>query len=299
MAQSASTNGFAVSLPTFETARCWRMKSAAQGPTWCFIWLRSRSFAEPSSTLSIRMRPTSWAQAARGTSSVRTVVVVTSDKVYENVENANAFAEGDRLGGREPYGTSKAACELVIDAYRKSYLDAAGIGIASVRAGNIIGGGDWTQDRLIPDAVRAIAAGRKMLVRNPTSVRPWQHVVDAVSGTLLVAESLARGPVAGAGPWNLGPDPSNVWPVSRVVERFATLWGDGASWEPASDAEPQPYQARILTLDSRRARSELGWRPSLSLEEALLSTVAWYKAHERGLNVAKLSQKLVHSISDT
>jgi len=226
-------------------------------------------------------------EAVRLSPSVRRVVVVTTDKVYDNQEWPWGYRESDRLGGKEPYGTSKACCEFVTDAYRQSYLTARGVSVATVRAGNIIGGGDWAADRLIPDAVRAFQAGRELVIRNPLSVRPWQHVLDMVKGCLMLAERLEPGAADGQGPWNFGPQAEECEPVGWIADRLVSLWGAGAAWRLA-DGE-RPYEAAQLRLDSARARGPLGWRPVWRLGRALDLSAGWYKQFYAGDDMAAAS----------
>jgi CDP-glucose 4,6-dehydratase len=221
-------------------------------------------------------------EAARLFPFVRAIVVVTSDKVYENRDDGRAFREDDPLGGHEPYGISKAAAEMVVTAFRRS-MGGDGPAVATVRAGNVIGGGDWGEDRLVPDAMRAFASGMPLQVRNPGSTRPWQHVLDPLCGYIQLAERLMGGDPAWQQAWNFGADESH--PVGTLVEHMAARWNDTglgpASWmsQPAVDA---PYEARTLGLDSAQARDRLGWRPRLPLERALAWTVDWYAAQARG-----------------
>jgi CDP-glucose 4,6-dehydratase len=221
-------------------------------------------------------------------SSVRAVVVVTSDKCYENRgTSARSFAEGDPLGGDDPYSSSKACAEIVTAAYRSSYfrgVDAPRV--ASARAGNVVGGGDWGADRLLPDIVRAVQGGRPVRVRNPQAVRPWQHVLNPLSGYLLLAEELWRADdVARA--WNFGPHAEHARTVRWVVETLAALWGDGVQWEP--DAGPNPPEAERLSLDSTDAERRLGWRPGWGLEQALQKVVEWHQAERGGADMRRLT----------
>lgn len=220
--------------------------------------------------------------------SVRAVVVVTSDKCYENRgAGARSFAEGDPLGGDDPYSSSKACAEIVTAAYRSSYFGGVDAPrVASARAGNVIGGGDWGADRLLPDIVRAVQEGRPVRVRNPQAVRPWQHVLNPLSGYLLLAEELWRADdVARA--WNFGPDAEHARTVRWVVETLAALWGDGVEWEP--DAGPHPPEAERLSLDSTAAEQRLGWRPGWGLEQALQKVVEWHQAERRGADMRRLT----------
>ncbi len=213
---------------------------------------------------------------------LKAVVVVTSDKVYDNREWPWGYREDDRLGGREPYGASKASAEAVVEAFRRSYFetDRPEVGVATVRAGNVIAGGDWARERLIPDAVRAFAEGRPLAIRNPDAVRPWQHVLEPVRFLLALAERLADDPAGASGGWNLGPNEEDARPVSWIADRLVALWGGDARW--ALEDGARPYEATLLAVDSAKARTEMGYRPIWRLEQALVRTVEWYKAHLAG-----------------
>ena len=217
----------------------------------------------------------------RKTPGARAAVVVTSDKVYENREWSWGYRERDRLGGRDPYSSSKACAEMVTSAYRQSFLERAGIGVATARAGNVIGGGDWAKNRILPDLARAVRAARPLHVRNPASTRPWQHVLEPLEGYLLLAQRLAeRGGQPDHGAWNFGPSSEAVQPVSRLVEDAIGVWGDGASWHHESVA--QAHEAGLLAVDATLARTGLGWRPRLGYQQGVRWTVEWYKAQAAG-----------------
>jgi len=220
-------------------------------------------------------------EAARHVPSVGTAVIVTTDKCYENREWLWGYRETDALGGHDPYSSSKACAELVTSAYRRSFFHDGHRGIATVRAGNVIGGGDWAVDRIVPDLVRAAMKASPLHVRNPASTRPWQHVLDVLAGYLMLAERLYRDPVAHSEAWNFGPDPSNVRSVSELATLACTRWGDGASWEHVS--KEQVHEARSLTLDSTRARLRLGWTPRLAFEASVTWSMEWYReCHNKG-----------------
>jgi CDP-glucose 4,6-dehydratase len=211
-------------------------------------------------------------EACRKTDSVKAAVCITTDKCYENREWVWPYRESDPMGGYDPYSSSKGAAELVISAYRRSYPD--GPLIASVRAGNVIGGGDWALDRLVPDIVRALLRAEPVQVRNPGSIRPWQHVLEALGGYLLIAERLLAGDDRVATAFNFGPSDDDTRPVGWVVERMLQSWGAGEWIKPEG---AQPHEAALLRLDCSKARAELGWRPRLRLEDALDKVVEWHK----------------------
>jgi CDP-glucose 4,6-dehydratase len=213
-------------------------------------------------------------EAARRCESVRAVLVVTTDKCYRNVGAARGYRETDELGGDDPYAASKASAELVTHAYRKSFFASSTL-IASARAGNVIGGGDWASERLVPDAMRAFAAARPVHIRNPDSIRPWQHVLEPLRGYLMLAERLHAGERAAASAWNFGPEPGGVQPVSWIVSELVRRWGGGAAW--TRDVGTHPHEAAVLALDSTKARTGLDWRPALGLEKALEWVVEWYQ----------------------
>lgn len=235
------------------------------------------AFRRPADTFDVNIMGTvNLLEAARGVDGIRSIVVVTSDKVYDNREWEWDYRENDRLGGREPYGVSKACAELVVDAYRMSFLEEAGLGVATVRAGNIIGGGDWAAERLIPDIVRAFSAGATLVIRNPAATRPWQHVLEPVRGCLVLAEHLADEPAQFSGGWNFGPARDSQKPVSWIVQHCAALWGEDAVWKVETGA--QPYEAQHLGVTSSKAETRLGWKAIWGIETALAHTVDWYRA---------------------
>ncbi len=236
------------------------------------------SYADPAGTFAVNVLGTvNLLDAVRAVGGVRVVVNVTTDKVYAPHAGSAAYTETEALGGHDPYSTSKAASELVTSSYRVSFP--AGATLATARAGNVIGGGDWAADRLVPDLMRAAIAGEPVVVRNPDSVRPWQHVVGANSGYLLLAEKLWDDPSL-AGAWNFGPDAEDAVSVRTIVERLSELWG--TEIELQSPEGDQPHEAETLRLDSSRARSALGWRPHWDLERALASIVDWYRVYTAG-----------------
>lgn len=221
-------------------------------------------------------------EAARGIDGLGALVVVTTDKCYENREWLWAYREDDRLGGRDPYSNSKACAELVTDAFRRSFFR-DGAAVVSARAGNVIGGGDFAQDRILPDAVRAIQAGEVLQVRSPRAVRPWQHVLEPLTGYLLLAQTACAAPKRAAGAWNFGPGADSERDVESLLRRFMSPWGAQARW--SVDAGDHPHEAGLLRLDASRAREILGWRPRLSFDESVDWTSDWYRAHAGGADM--------------
>lgn len=220
-----------------------------------------------------------------------TVVLVTTDKVYENQEWVYPYRETDRLGGYDPYSASKACAELVINCYTQSFFNPADYerhhkGIAVGRAGNVIGGGDWAKDRIIPDIVRALSAGQPVQVRNPHAVRPWQHVLEPLGGYLLLGARLATAPTHYAGAWNFGPHLQDALPVSALADTALRVWGTG-HYEMPTLAE-QPHEAGLLKLDISKAINELDWKPRYSAAEAIHMTITWYQSLESGKGAADL-----------
>jgi CDP-glucose 4,6-dehydratase len=237
-----------------------------------------RSYREPVETWSTNVIGTACVlDACRATDSVRGIVAVTSDKVYAIRDDAAAYVESDRLGGVDPYSASKAACELLIDNYRAAYFSDSGSALlASARAGNVIGGGDWSADRLIPDVVRAVAAKQRLAVRSPEATRPWQHVLDCLAGYLMLGCELLSGHREYAGAWNFGPGVTDNRTVAEVLALIQACW-PAFDWSVPGGA--QPHEAKLLFVDATKARCALGWRPVWNLEEAVRSTVSWYKSY--------------------
>jgi CDP-glucose 4,6-dehydratase len=229
-------------------------------------------------------------EVVREAESVEAVVVVTSDKCYENREWVWPYREDEAMGGRDPYSSSKGCAELVTAAYRTSFLE--GISsrtcrIASARAGNVIGGGDWAPDRLIPDIMRSFAKGLPVEIRSPYAVRPWQHVLEPLGGYIRLAEALVgEGGGRFAEGWNFGPSDEDCWPVSSVVDRLAAHWGNGASWHLSKG--PHPHEASLLKVDASKARARLSWSRRLRLEEALVWTVDWYRRQLEGCRATEM-----------
>lgn len=216
-------------------------------------------------------------ELCRTTPSVRAVVVVTTDKVYDNNEWLWGYRENDRLGGHDPYSASKAACEVLVESYRKSFFHTEHAPlIATARAGNVIGGGDWSEDRLVPDLIRALQANSDLEIRSPYSTRPWQHVLDCLSGYLLLGQHLLEGEKAFSEAWNFGPASEDNRTVSEILSTMQSFWPQ-LRWKISS--EPQPHEANLLYLDCAKARSRLRWRPVLSLKEGVAMTASWYRTY--------------------
>ncbi len=251
-------------------------------------------YADPITTYSTNVVGTAHVlEACRGTQSVRSVVCVTSDKCYSNQESGEAFREGDPLGGKDPYSSSKACAELVTEAYRRSFFERPErtIGIVSARAGNVIGGGDWARDRLVPDLVRGFLDGEPVLIRRPLAVRPWQHVLEPLNGYLELAEKAWDCPGVTNGAWNFGPDAVDERPVEWLADRLVDLWGENAAWR--RDSADHPAEAAFLRLDSSKARQQLGWSPRLQLEEALDWVVSWHRSTHQGADAGKITREQI------
>ena len=239
-----------------------------------------RSYREPVETYATNVMGTvHLLEACRTLDSVRACVVVTSDKCYENREWERGYTEADALGGHDPYSSSKACAEIVTAAYRRSFLAERGIGLGSARAGNVIGGGDWSEDRLLPDIVRGAVSGTPTRIRNPRSTRPWQHVLEPLSGYLLLARRLIEEPAKHAEAWNFGPDDDSAVEVGEVATRFVERLGRGKLELGTPPASAEPHEARWLKLDASKARDVLGWRPRLGLDASIGQTAAWYRAY--------------------
>jgi CDP-glucose 4,6-dehydratase len=260
------------------------------------------SYADPVETFATNVLGTvNILEAARQVGSVRVVVNVTSDKCYENVDLDRGYRETDRLEGSDPYSASKACSEMVTTSYRRSFFDGAKsperkIYLASARAGNVIGGGDWAADRLVPDLMRSFAERRVAPIRNPTAVRPWQHVLEPLHGYLLLAEKLWHHGYKFGGGWNFGPPGENDVTVGELAEFIAGLWGDDARW--FRDHASHPREAKSLRLDSARARTLLGWKCLLPLEAAVTWVVDWYKGFTNGLDMRGITLRQIKTYQD-
>lgn len=237
-----------------------------------------RSYAEPAETWDVNLMGTvNLLEAVRAVPNVRGVVVVTTDKSYENRGWEWGYRETDRLGGHDPYSASKAGVELVVESYRRSFFASCDTRLVSARAGNVIGGGDWSEDRLIADAARAAASGKDLMVRNPRATRPWQHALDCLSGYLTVAGALLDTPADVADAYNFGPDIADNLPVGEVLTRLQLYWPELRWSVDQKSAATAPHEASYLYLDSARARQQLGWRPVWTLDKALERTASWYR----------------------
>lgn len=237
-----------------------------------------RSYRQPEWTFNTNVGGTvAVLEACRNVASVRAVVVVTSDKVYQNRESERGYREEDALGGYDPYSCSKACCEFAVATYRNCFFSSDDSAfVASVRAGNVIGGGDWSEDRLIPDAVRAISHEKTLHIRNPNAVRPWQHVLEPLGGYLMLGQRLLNGGGDCARAWNFGPDEPSHVPVGRVIEQFAAEW-PALMYKCGSVEENAPKETSLLKIDSSAARSQLGWTPVWNSDQTLKVTARWYR----------------------
>ena len=255
-----------------------------------------RSYVDPVETYSTNVMGTVFLmEAILRTPSVKAVVNVTTDKCYENREWAWGYRENEPMGGHDPYSNSKGCAELVTSAYRQSFLQAQGVAVASARAGNVIGGGDWAADRLVPDILRAFESGNPVSIRNPHATRPWQHVLEPLSGYLCLAEHLYEKGQSFAEGWNFGPKDDDARPVQWIVEHMVNHWGNGASWQ--QDGGVQPHEANCLKLDISKAKARLGWQPLWPLATALAQITAWHKAWLANDDMKKLCLNQIQQYS--
>jgi CDP-glucose 4,6-dehydratase len=235
-------------------------------------------------------------EAARQCGSVKAIVNITTDKCYENHEWVWGYRETEPMGGSDPYSSSKGCAELVSAAYRQSFLSSAGISMATARAGNVIGGGDWALDRLVPDILRALESSSPVQIRNPNAIRPWQHVLEPLSGYLLLAEKLFTQGQPYAEGWNFGPDDKDAWPVSWIVENLCDAWGSSASW--AMQPGVHPHEAGYLKLDISKARQLLNWSPRWPLDRALIQITDWHQAWLSGQDMRSKCLQQIKSYTD-
>jgi len=259
------------------------------------------SYANPIETFEVNALGTAHLlEALRGAPSTRAIVIVTSDKCYENREWPWAYRENEAMGGYDPYSASKGCAELIAASFRNSYFATAdhpmrGAALATARAGNVIGGGDWAADRLVPDILRALERGEKAQIRFPQAVRPWQHVLEPLAGYLTLAERLWNDGAPFAEAWNFGPDPSGERTVGEIADALCRAYGEGAGWTKSGGDEP--HEAHLLKLDSAKARSRLGWRPQWSIFEALEAIVDWDARRRRGEDVETTSLRQIDAYS--
>jgi CDP-glucose 4,6-dehydratase len=256
------------------------------------------SYKNPIDTYAINVMGTvNLLEAVRHTQSVRAVVNVTTDKCYENKEWLWGYRENEPMGGYDPYSNSKGCSELVTSSFRNSFFNPADYGkthqvaLASARAGNVIGGGDWAEDRLIPDFIRAITHKEKVKIRSPYAIRPWQHVLEPLTGYLLLGAKLFTDGCEYAEAWNFGPNDSDAKPVEWIVDKICHLWGENASYE--IDTNPQPHEATYLKLDCSKAKTRLGWQPGWNIETTLRNIVEWTKAYRQGENMRLFCEKQI------
>lgn len=255
------------------------------------------SYTQPVETYEVNVMGTvHMLEAVRATHSVKAVVNVTTDKCYENREWVWGYREDEAMGGFDPYSSSKGCAELVTSAYRQSFLEPVGIALASARAGNVIGGGDWAEDRLIPDFLRAMDAGEMLTIRSPEATRPWQHVLEPLSGYLMLAEQLCTKGAGFAEAWNFGPADDDVRPVSWIIERMAEMRKD-VNWQ--CDEAPQLHEANYLKLDSSKARSKLSWQPRWRLQTALQKTLEWHEAWRQAKDMRMVTLAQINDYRST
>lgn len=251
-----------------------------------------RSYREPVETYTTNVIGTvNILEAIRRVDCVKSVVIATTDKVYKNNEWHWAYRENERLGGFDPYSNSKACAELAVDSYRNSFFQESETFIATARAGNVIGGGDWSEDRLLPDVFRSLIFGEDLLVRNPNSVRPWQHTLEPLSGYLLLSQKLFEGESEFAEAWNFGPSEDDSKSVGFILDGIKELWDEDVNWKIAEGKHP--HEASLLKLDSAKARNKLKWRSALSLKEALELTTDWYKEFKNKANLAEVTKNQI------
>jgi CDP-glucose 4,6-dehydratase len=257
------------------------------------------SYQDPVETYSTNVMGTvHLLESVRNTSGVKAVVNITTDKCYENREWVWGYRENEPMGGYDPYSNSKGCAELVSSAYRSSFFNANtfeqhGVALATARAGNVIGGGDWARDRLIPDILAAFEQGKVVNIRNPHAIRPWQHVLEPLRGYLTLAERLFEyGPGYAEG-WNFGPNDEDAKPVAWIVQKMAEMWGNDANWQ--IDSREHPHEAAYLKLDTSKARGRLNWHPALCLDDALKLVISWAKQRQSGADNRQLTLNQIHA----
>jgi len=254
------------------------------------------SYADPLGTYATNVMGTAnLLQAARAVPSLRAVIVVTSDKVYENDGAGAPFCEDDRLGGHDPYSSSKACAEIVTHSFRRCFFQGGGCIVASARAGNVIGGGDWSPDRIVHDLVAAYEAGEPVALRYPEAVRPWQHVLDPLAGYLMLAQAMVTDPVRAPNALNFAPEADSFRSACDLVQAFTTRWDGRPGWR--FDNDEHPHEASFLTLDATRARALLGWRPLLSFDDAVTWTADWYRGFWNGDDIGAVTRRQIEAFS--
>ena len=261
------------------------------------------SYKNPVNTLSTNVMGTvNVLEAARYIESIRVIMIVTSDKCYDNINVSRPHKETDPFGGQDPYSSSKGCAELVTRSFRDSFFQSTSttsIGIATVRAGNVIGGGDWANNRIVPDAVRAFSMGEPLVVRSPSATRPWQHVLEPLSGYLLLCERLWDDPHRYSSGWNFGPEPQDITTVAALCNFLVEKYGSDSSWTREPTPNEKLYEAEILYLDISKAKNELGWLPRWSLDKAVSKTVEWYKVLNAERNARDLTAQQIDEYVET
>lgn len=261
------------------------------------------SYTNPVDTYAINVMGTvHLLESIKALDSVRSVVIVTTDKCYQNEGQELGYREDDPMGGFDPYSSSKGCAELVTNAYRQSYFSPEKfnqhrVAVASARAGNVIGGGDWSEDRLIPDAIKAFESGEALIIRNPLATRPWQHVLEPLSGYLVLAQALYQDGAKFDGAWNFGPSDEDARTVEDVLNLLIKDWGANAGWQ--QDQREQPHEARFLKLDCSKAREYLAWTPKWNLERAINNITDWYHAYQQAKNMRELSLNQINQYQNT
>jgi len=256
-----------------------------------------QSYADPVETYTTNINGTiNILEAIRSTPSISVILNITTDKVYENKEWVWGYRENETLGGRDPYSNSKACADLIASAYNASFFQGKGVQLASVRAGNVIGGGDWSKDRLVPDVLRSLEKKETVIIRNPEALRPWQHVLEPLFGYLLLAEKLFSQSPNYVGAWNFGPNELDYANVSTICDKMCSLWGSDSSW--ALDSEHHVHEAQLLKLDSSKARSQLNWLPKWDINQTLTQVVSWHRAWLAGEDMRQISLSHIQEYND-
>lgn len=254
-----------------------------------------KSYEDPIDTYSTNVMGTiNILESARACPSLKSIVIVTSDKCYENKETQNPYKENEPMGGHDPYSSSKGCCELLINSYRRSFFnDNNSSGLASVRAGNVVGGGDWSKDRLIPDILKSFKKNESVIIRNPSAIRPWQHVLDCLSGYLVLTEKLYFNNEKFSGAWNFGPNINDCKPVEWIVEKMISVSGKNIDW--VLDKKSNPHEANTLILDNNKSKKFLKWKPKWNIEESITKIIEW---HKKNLNDENINEMCLSQIND-